>query len=165
MQMVGDAVDRAHEVDQRVNETDEAFTKARDGHPEFKGKTAAVDCPLENGGFALYSTSDPRSELLTKLGFTVAEEVDEVAAENYYAETSAEDLSMIESYDLLLVIDDCGAPTVDLNEHPTFKSLDIVKRGEYIYPAPASDALSHDTVLSVPYALKQPIPKIVETLP
>ncbi|MDN5833226.1 MAG: ABC transporter substrate-binding protein [Brevibacterium sp.] len=164
MQMIGDAVDRADEANQWVKDTEAAFTKARDGHPEFEGKTAAVGCPLENGGFALYPTTDPRGEFLTKLGFTVPKEVDEVAADNYYAEISAENLSMIDGYDLLLVIDDCGAPTVDLNEHLTFKSLDIAKRGDYIYPAPASDALSHNTVLSVPYALDKLIPKIEETL-
>lgn len=165
MQMIGDAVDRAEEADQWVKDTEEAFTKARDEHPEFKGKTAAVGCPLENGGFALYPTTDPRGEFLSELGFTVPAEVDEAAADDYYAEISAENLSMFEDYDLLLVIDDCGAPTVDLNEHPTFKSLDIAKRGDYIYPAPVSDALSHNTVLSVPYALDKLLPKIEDIVP
>ncbi len=162
--MIGEAVGKADEADQLVKDTDQAFADAQKAHPEFEDKTAAVGCPLDNGGFALYPTTDPRGEFLTKLGLTAPKEIDETAKGDYYAEISAENLSMMNDYDLLLIIDDCGNPTADLDEHPTFKSLDVAQRGDYVYPAPAADALSHNTVLSVPYALDKLIPEIEKVL-
>lgn len=162
-EMIGDAVGKTDEAGKLVEDTDAAFEEVRSDHPEFEGKTAAVGCPMENGGFALYPSTDPRGEFLTNIGFTVPEEIDEAASGDYYADISAENVSMIANYDFLLIIDDCGDPTVDLDDHETFHSLDITKRGDYVYGTSA-DAISHNTVLSVPYAIDELVPEIEETL-
>ncbi|SIR79872.1 iron complex transport system substrate-binding protein [Williamsia sterculiae] len=162
--MIGEAVDKKAEAQQLVSKADAAFATAAGEHPEFKGKTAAVGCPLKGGGFGIYTSKDPRGQFLTKLGFTVPREIDDAAGGKYYAEISGEQLDMVNDYDELVIIDDCGESTVQLDEHPIFKTLDIAKRKNFVYPAPASDAVSHNDVLSIPYALERLVPAIARTV-
>lgn len=162
--MIGAALGLEQEAEDLVSDTEEAFARAREEHPEFEGLTAAAGCPLEGGELGLYSSEDPRGAFLGELGFTLPEEIDEIAEGQYYAQVSGERIDMVEDYDLLVLIDDCGPPTVALEDHELFDRLDIAQEGRYVYPAPAADALSHNTVLSIPYAIEALVPEIAATL-
>jgi iron complex transport system substrate-binding protein len=67
-------------TEQVVNRAEEQFAAARDRHPEFEGKTAAITL-FNEGQFYLLGPEDLRTLLFTSLGFELPEQAGPVSRE------------------------------------------------------------------------------------
>ncbi|MBF4161456.1 ABC transporter substrate-binding protein [Nocardioides acrostichi] len=66
---LGTAIGKPEAAQRLVDAAKESISQAAAAHPEFEGETAAVVTPYE--GLFIYGPEDPRSQLLTQLGFTL----------------------------------------------------------------------------------------------
>lgn len=160
---IGKALGKEQQAKELVAKTKKRFAEARKEHPEFDGKSVVIGYPLKDGGIGVYSTRDPRSQFFQNLGFTVPKFVDELAGDKFHSELSPERLDLLDDVDLLLVIDfHFGKDFYADNE--LYHDLDVVKRGHAIYPMPYTNAVSFNTVLSIPYCIDKISPVLTKTL-
>lgn len=161
--MIGKALGNEKKAAALVAAAEKKFADARKAHPEFKGRTAAIAYPMENGGLGIYSSGDPRGEFLRKLGFTVPKAVDEAAGDKFYTELSPERLDLVGEVDVLFIVD-FGLSKDLYEKNELFQRLDVAKRGDYLYPMPQTNAVSHNDVVSIPYCIDKIVPVIAKTV-
>jgi len=160
---IGKALGKEKQAAALVEKTKRSFADAREAHPEFKGEEIVVGYPLKNGGVGVYSSKDPRSQFFANLGFTVPKFVDDLTGDQFYKELSPERLDLLGDVDLLVVIDfHFGKDFYAENE--LYNDLDVVERGDAVYPLPYTNAISFNTVLSIPYCVDKVTPVLARTL-
>lgn len=160
---IGKALGKEKEAEALVEKTKQSFADARKAHPEFQGKDIVIGYPLKNGGIGVYSSKDPRSQFFRSLGFTIPKFVDELTGDQFFKELSPERLDLVSDADLLVVIDfHFGKDFYAKNK--LYNDLDVVKRGHAIYPLPHTNAISFNTVLSIPYCVDKVSPVLTKTL-
>ncbi len=161
MRMVGDAVGKSAEAEAVVADTEALFEAAREANPEFADKTVAVSY-FYSGTFGFYTSQDSRGRFFTDLGFTVPEELVEIAGESFYADVSAERIELLDQ-DLIAIVNlqfvEGGRETVEAD--PLFSQLNAVKEGRLIYLDEQSEnALGFSSPLSLSYALDAVLPQL-----
>lgn len=161
LRLTGQALGRTEQAEQIVAEIEEQFAAAREAHPEFAGKTAAVIYKFDS--FGVYASQDPRARFLTVLGFAIPAAIDKLAGDQFYAEVSNERLRLIDQ-DVLVTYGATSDKREDVVENPLYKRLDAVREGRDIYTDAEDDligALSFSSPLSIPYALRELVPRLV----
>jgi iron complex transport system substrate-binding protein len=158
---VGKAVGKPHQADELVQGIEDRFAKVREAHPEFKGKTALMASPYE--GYFIYGSQDPRSRLLTDLGFSLPEGLDKVIGDKFGANISAEKVSLLNVGALVWFPEKGG--TAKLKADPLLKSQPVTTQGRSIYIEENYDddlygATSFVSILSLPTVLDQLVPKL-----
>ncbi|MCR6033506.1 ABC transporter substrate-binding protein [Nocardioides sp. zg-579] len=95
---VGEALGKADEADQLLEDIDAQVAAAAEEHPEFAGKTIAA-VAIDPSAFYVYRGADPRVEFLEDLGFELAPSVDELdtADETFYYMISTEEADKLTS--------------------------------------------------------------------
>lgn len=159
--IVGKAVGKGTQADELVKGIETRFAAVRTEHPEFKGKTALLASPYE--GYFLYGSQDPRSRLLTDLGFTLPSGLDAVIGDKFGGNISAERISILDQQALVWFPAKGG--TAKLKNDPLYKNLAVRKQGRDIFVEEDYDndlygATSFVSVLSVPIVLDQLVPKL-----
>ncbi|WP_298182250.1 iron-siderophore ABC transporter substrate-binding protein [Saccharomonospora sp.] len=155
---VGAAVGKPAEARRIVADVDRRLEQARDEHPEFDGATALVATLYE--GYFLYGGDDPRSRLLTDLGFTLPAELDELVGDRFGAGISKEHADVLDADVVVWLTDDGGA---ELWEDALYGKLRPAKEKREVIVEESSDfgtAFSQVSALSVPYLLDQLIPRL-----
>jgi iron complex transport system substrate-binding protein len=165
-QLVGDAVGKSAEAAEAVAEVEALFAEARAEHPEFEGKTVAVAYFYEST-YGIYTSQDIRGRFFTELGFTVPEELDEIAGDSFYADVSAERIDLLDQ-DLIAILNlqfiEGGREA--LEAEPLFSQLTAVQEGRVIYfDEQAENALGFSSPLSLPYALAAALPQLEAIFP
>lgn len=162
--MIGAAIGRAGTAEEVVERVEGVIATTAAAHPEWQGKTAAVGFYYE-GKPGVYRPTDPRSRLLTDLGFTVPEKFAEVPDGAFSWSTSPEDLSALELDALVWVgTSDMNAKEFD-EALPTRKNLQLVKEGREIFTNELLiSAFSHSSPLSLVAAVEQLTPQLVAAL-
>jgi iron complex transport system substrate-binding protein len=72
-----------------IDDVDAKFAKAREQHPEFKGKEAVV-VDAGSGEVFAFTSGDPRGPFLKELGFSNPPAIDQASKDGYEATTSDE---------------------------------------------------------------------------
>lgn len=95
---VGEALGKAKEADQLLEDIDAQVAEAAEAHPEFEGKSIAA-VAIDPSAFYVYRGADPRVEFLEDLGFTLAPSVDELDTEEttFYYTISTEEADKLTS--------------------------------------------------------------------
>jgi iron complex transport system substrate-binding protein len=130
---------------------------AKKAHPEFANKKAVVLSWYEDS-VAPFTSTDVRGRLVTGIGFKYQTEIDKVADGSFYTKLSPERVDLVD-VDRIFVIND-KADTNSLKKFKLFANLDAVKKGKVSYlldsegPAVGA-AISHGTLLSMPYAIDE----------
>lgn len=153
----GRAVGRSAEAQAILDETLAKFEEIRAAHPEFEGKTALIGGPGEGGAFWAYGPEDPRSRLLTSLGFVYPEAVADVATDAFYVDISAEQGALLES-DVFVQILNSGVTPEDLPANPVWDQLAMVQEGRVYttsFDADVIGAFSFSSPLSLPWGLER----------
>jgi iron complex transport system substrate-binding protein len=158
---VGKAVGKPKQADDLVKGIEERFAKVRADHPEFKGKTALMASAYE--GYFIYGGQDPRTRLLTDLGFTLPAGLDKVIGDKFGANISAEKVSLLDVGALVWFPGKGG--TAKLKADPLLKSQPVTTQGRSIYIEENYDdqlygATSFVSILSLPIVLDQLVPKL-----
>jgi iron complex transport system substrate-binding protein len=158
---VGKAVGKPKQADDLVKGIEERFAKVRAEHPEFQGKTALMTSAYQ--GYFIYGRQDPRSRLLTDLGFSWPAAVDKVIGDKFGASVSGEKVSLLDVGALIWFAEKGGV--VKLKNDPLLKNLAVSKEGRQVYieenyDVPLYGAVSFVSVLSLPIVLDQLVPKL-----
>ncbi|AEF39000.1 ABC-type Fe3+-hydroxamate transport system, periplasmic component [Hoyosella subflava DQS3-9A1] len=160
--MIGAAVGQPARAEEVVAETEDLFTQVRSGHPEIAGKTGVVMLLNEAGGYYTYTEEDGRGQFMKALGFTLPPQLRELEQEGqFYVDVSAENAPLLES-DILVVLANHNAAEV-LRDDAAFQSTGVGRENRYVVVDSSTGvAMSMATVLSIPYALDQLVPEIIE---
>ncbi|MDQ4094241.1 MAG: iron-siderophore ABC transporter substrate-binding protein [Actinomycetota bacterium] len=157
------AVGRAEQGEQLIAGIRARFAEVRADHPEFAGATILASGPAEGGNYGVNASKDPRSRILTDLGFMVPAEIDERAGDQYYAEISTERVGLLDT-DVLVWTLDSQDQRGEIQSNPLYAGLDVATQGRDIFLVSGTDvydASNFVTVLSLPLLLDRLVPMLV----
>ncbi|MFF7262580.1 iron-siderophore ABC transporter substrate-binding protein [Streptomyces sp. NPDC008159] len=158
---IGKALGRSDEAAEAVEETESKIAEAVKEHPEFKGRSAVMATPYE--GMFVFGSQDPRSHLLTDLGFTLPADLDKVIGDQFGANISKERTDLLDQDALVWQVTDVTKDADKLHKDASYKDLNVVKEGREVYVSETSDygnALSMGTVLSLRYVVERLVPQL-----
>ncbi|GAA0947752.1 iron-siderophore ABC transporter substrate-binding protein [Pseudonocardia zijingensis] len=141
--------DRAEEL---IAGVDAQLEAARATHPEFEGRTAVVAERVDRGQTFVRSPNDPRSQLVTALGFVIPREIGELAGELDGATISDEEMGLLDRDVLLWNTGFSPDVRSDIERAPLYSRLDVVREGRSVFvdDPMVSAAWTWGTVLSIP---------------
>ena len=146
--LTGKALGREDQAQDVVADVEAEFTQAKQDHPEFAGKSVAVDYNgVAGSDHFLMGADDLRSQFFTALGFTVPATSTAV---------SNEQLTLLDS-DVL--VGGGYGPTDAVATNPLFTSLKAVAEDRTVYLGSYTDdlmgALGYGSPLALPYLLEK----------
>lgn len=161
---VGTILGKREESEALVAEVEAAFAEAAEAHPEFAGARAVVASPFglpEN--YWVYSSQDVRGRILSLLGFEVPEVFDEMAGDAFGATVSVEQFDLIGDLDALVWVS-LPDPLEDVD---LYQALPVAREGRALFYGdgnPVYDALNFGTILSLPFAIENLVPDLVNAI-
>ncbi|GAB2728301.1 iron-siderophore ABC transporter substrate-binding protein [Streptomyces bullii] len=159
---IGKALGKTEQTEKLIDDVDAHFKAVRDEHPEWKGKTVTVGEPYEPGKFAAFSPNDPKVVFLKEMGFTTSEKYRKALGKQNVADLSVERLDVMEADRTVWL----GTPETEkaLKADSLYKKTKVhQEKRDLFLPYDSPDigaALSFNTVLSIPYAIDQVVPKL-----
>ncbi|MCS6847077.1 MAG: iron-siderophore ABC transporter substrate-binding protein [Anaerolineae bacterium] len=168
--VIGRALGKEREARQAVAEIEARFAQVRETHPEFKGKTAVIAMPAQDGQFFFSGEQHERMRFLTALGFVLPPELAKIAGDSFYGTISGEQLSLFDVDVLLWTASPEQRKRVE--ENSVYQNLKVVKEGRVIWldgtGAAESDmtgpALVFSSVLSLPIVFEQLVPQLAKAV-
>lgn len=156
--IIGAALGRADRADQVVGDLEARFAAAREANPSLTGQRAVVAAGAgasgTSGNYYVWSSGDARGRFLTSLGLEVPASFDELAGDSFYADISAEQLSLLDGVDVVAWIPFPGSPLPALEDQPGYPALRLGQEGRVVnLTDEQAAALSFSTVLSLPALL------------
>ncbi|MFI5606840.1 ABC transporter substrate-binding protein [Amycolatopsis sp. NPDC051903] len=158
---VGKAVGKAKEADALVQGVEDEFTKAKAAHPEFAGKTALMATQYE--GYFVYGSEDPRTRILTSLGFKTPPNLDQIIGDKFGANISAERTDLLDVDALVWIVDSLPEGQATLAKDKLYSGLNVAKQKREVFiedPSTYGSATSFVSVLSLPYTLERIVPQL-----
>lgn len=158
--IVGRALGQAQRAEALVPDIEKRFEQAR---PQFDGATAILAAALEEGSVYVYAEG-PAPGFLTALGLELPRAAADLFAgdENRApVQISLEQVSVLEAD--VLVLGMYGARGRSLAERPVYQVLDVARQGRDVLLPEMSltnGALTFGSVLSLPIALDQMVPRL-----
>ncbi|MGQ4273844.1 iron-siderophore ABC transporter substrate-binding protein [Terrihabitans sp. B22-R8] len=151
--VLGRAIGRDGRAEELIRETRQTFADARARNQVWHGKTA-VAAYHTGGETGAFLGSDTRARFLADLGFEPTPQVRELSGpEGFFAPLSSEDLTPIDA-DVLVWIS-AMTQVSDLVDLPMRQTLRAHREGREVFAGPLlAGAMSHGSVLSLPFALK-----------
>lgn len=162
--LVGRAVGREAEARARITAIRARLGTIAAAHPDWAGKTASVGFAM-NGSPGAYSAHDIRAQLLAQMGFRLPRALVEAGGDDpSFAITLSEEALNVMDANLIVWI----APNGDFSAIDallTRRFLSAAKGGHEVLAGELlSGALSHASLLSLPYALDALVPGIEAAL-
>ncbi|MFD3546609.1 iron-siderophore ABC transporter substrate-binding protein [Streptomyces sp. NPDC058655] len=161
-QQIGKALGKDAETEKLIAGIDGRFKAVRDKHPEWKGKTVAVGEPYEPGKFSAFSPQDPKLIFLSEMGFTTSEAYRTALGKENIADLSSERFDVMEA-DRTVWLGTADTEAA-MKADPLYAKTKVnQEKRDLFLPYDSPDigaALSFNTVLSIPYAIDQVVPKL-----
>lgn len=163
--IVGRALGLEDEAVTLIASTKDQIAALADAHPALKDKTFAYGANNQPEVFNVFRIDDPRVQLLTQLGMTVAPSVEELVPEadtdSYFYGLGFENLSALDS-DLLVAYFGTQAEADAFVADPLVAAMPQVKENRFapIVGESFVMASSAPTVLSIPWMLDQYVPQL-----
>jgi iron complex transport system substrate-binding protein len=155
---IATAVGRPETMRGIIDDVTAQIVRAAADHPEFRGQTAAAITPYE--GLFLYGPEDPRSRMLTDLGFDLPRLITEAEDSEFGVSVSAERTADLADIGVAVWLDLESDKTVkglfeDTTAYDEGRWFDISKANGSYYVAH-----SFVTPLSIPYLLERYVPQL-----
>ncbi|QFT62874.1 ABC transporter substrate-binding protein [Roseivivax sp. THAF30] len=158
--IAGRVVGKTDRAEAQIAEIEQYVSEIAAAHPGWDGKSASVAYAL-TGTPGAYTSADIRPRLLAELGFETPKAIDQAAgAGNPFAVTLSEEALSVIDADVILWISTDGdfSPVKAL---VTREFLNATRGGREVFAGPLlSGALSHASLLSLPYALDMLVPAL-----
>ncbi len=158
---IGKALGKDAESEKLIAGIDARFKAVRDKHPEWKGRTVAVGEPY-GGKYSAFSPRDPKVMFLTEMGFTTSAAYQKALGKQNIAELSSERLDVMDADRTVWL----GTPESEkaVKADPLYKKTKVhQEKRDLFLPYNSPDigaALSFNTVLSIPYAIDEVVPRL-----
>ncbi|UYM05271.1 ABC transporter substrate-binding protein [Solicola gregarius] len=160
---VGKAVGRPEAAQEIVDDVEGKIEDVAKKHPEFQGKHAIFATPYE--GTYVYGSADPRSRLLTDIGFELPSDIDDVVGtKDFGANISAENTEFVDT-DALVWLTNVMEDKDAILDNEVYTSLPVHEEGRDVFVGDAKHpdygfSISFVTALSVPYTLDRLVPQL-----
>ncbi len=154
--MTGTALGKAPQAEKLVTDLEARFAAARTQYPSLGGKTVAGARPssADNASYFVWGAQDLRARFFSSLGMAVPPDFDRLAGNAFYATVSTEELSRLDSADLVVLITASARERATFEALPGYPALRVVRTGRVLTPDDRqSAALSFSSVLSLPELL------------
>jgi iron complex transport system substrate-binding protein len=155
---VGTAIGRPRATQELIDSVKQRIADEAAAHPEFEGQTAAVVTPYE--GLFIYGPEDPRSRMLTDLGFALHPVITSADDSEFGISLSAERTSDIGDAGTIVWLD----LRADKQMASIFEGTSAHEEGRWldISEADGSYYVAHSfvTPLSIPYVLERYVPQL-----
>lgn len=163
---VGLALGHAERAEELIADVDAQLAEAAAAHPEFQGLEMVVAEMFEPGSSFARSANDPRTKLLTSLGFVLPDEIAELAGDLDGAEITDEQMELLDRDLLVWNVGHDDQLRAQIEAKPLYDQLDVVAAGHsvFIEDPLVSGALTWGTVLSLPYAIDAMVPLLADAL-
>ena len=158
---IGKALGKADEAKKLVDGVEAKFAAAKAKYPAFAEATAVMATPYE--GIFVYGSQDPRSRLLSDLGFALPSGLDKVIGDSFGANISSERTDLLDQDVAVWIVPDTTTAVTKLHATKLYGDLNVVKQGREVFIVESSDygnAVSLSTVLSIPYVLDRLVPQL-----
>ncbi|MFD9975631.1 iron-siderophore ABC transporter substrate-binding protein [Streptomyces sp. NPDC059017] len=158
---VGRALGKAEEAAKAVESVEAKIAATADEHPGFKGTTAVMATPYE--GIFVFGSQDPRSRVLTGLGFAMPDGLDSAIGDKFGAGISKERTDLLDQGAVVWIVGDVAKDAQKLHGDASYKDLKVVKEGREVFVDETSDfghATSFVSVLSLPYVVERLAPQL-----
>ncbi|MFD8814294.1 iron-siderophore ABC transporter substrate-binding protein [Streptomyces sp. NPDC059627] len=158
---IGQALGKADEAKTLVSGVEAKFAAAKQANPAFAKATAVMATPYQ--GVFVYGSQDPRSRLLSDLGFALPKDLDKVIGDQFGAQISKERYDLLDQDVAVWIAPDTTTSVTKLHSDPVYGDLNVVKQGREVFIKETSDygnAVSLSTVLSIPYVLDRLVPQL-----
>ena len=167
--VIGKALGEPEAAKDAVAGIEQALADSAAEHPDFAGKSFAyVWGGGEPGSLVLYNEGDARVDMLTALGLTVAEEVQDIPSSegSFTSELGLENAAKLNDVDVLFTWYNDEAEQQRTEEQRLFASIPAVQRDSVVrnLDRQVGMASSFLTPLSVPWVLDRFEPMIEEAV-
>ncbi|MDF0530528.1 iron-siderophore ABC transporter substrate-binding protein [Tsukamurella sp. 8F] len=151
----GDAIGRSDEARRQIASVEDRIGQAKSAHPEFHGRTAVVVERFQQGSVWVRAQGDPRSRLLSGLGFTVPDLAARIAKGNDGAALAEEKMGILDQDVLVWNVGSQPSRQGEIEALPIYHTLPAVQRGRSVFISDplVSAAWTWGTVLSLPTAV------------
>lgn len=159
---VGLAVGKGAQAEALVTSVEDRFAQAAAANPQFKDKTALMATVYE--GQFVFGSQDPRSRILTSLGFKLPADLDAVIGDQFGANISPERVDLLDRDAIVWTVADVDADRGTMHGNKLYADQKVVTEGREVYIQETSDygkAVSFVSVLSLPYVLDRLVPQLV----
>ncbi|GAA0517016.1 iron-siderophore ABC transporter substrate-binding protein [Saccharopolyspora thermophila] len=159
---IGRAVGRPAQAQRLVADVERRFADLRGRHPELAGARGLVATTYD--GYFVYGPQDPRSRVLTGLGFTLPPGLDQAVGGRFGANISRERADLLDTDAIVWIVADGGE---QLRRDSVHSSLRVAREGREVFVDETTDdgrAFSFASVLSLPYLLDRLTPRLVAAL-
>ncbi|MFD6550198.1 ABC transporter substrate-binding protein [Streptomyces sp. NPDC058398] len=130
-------------------------------HPAFAKASAVTATPYE--GIFVFGSQDPRSRVLTDLGFTLPSDLDKVIGDEFGANISKERTDLLDTGAIVWIVSDTARDEAKLHKDALYADLKVARQNREVFIKETSDygnAVSFVTVLSLPYMLDRLVPQL-----
>jgi iron complex transport system substrate-binding protein len=158
---VGQALGKPDEAAEVVKSTEDTIKAAAAEHPQFADATALMATPYE--GMFVFGSQDPRSRLLTDLGFSLPQGLDRAIGDKWGANISKERTDLLDQDAVVWIAGDVTKDAAELHKDATYKDLTVVKEAREVFVDESSDygnATSFVSALSLPYVVERLVPQL-----
>lgn len=158
---IGKALGRPAAAKELISKTEATIADYATKNPDIKGKTAIVLTPYD--GIFFYGPEDPRSRILTELGFTFPiDTIKGIDKSEFGTSISPEQFSRFKDVDVIVWL--ATEKQVNDGTGGLWAKSDAAKqgRGVFISEADADYYVGHSfvTPLSIPYVLERYVPQL-----
>ncbi|WP_156096452.1 iron-siderophore ABC transporter substrate-binding protein [Amycolatopsis jejuensis] len=163
---IGSALGRSAEAERLVGEVESAISAAKSANPKFAGRTFTIGPVTGETVTTISSPQDASALFLAQLGLVLSPKVTSLPNTSIpgRSQISPERLDLLDA-DVLVLTYATPDSRKRLEAEPLFQQLPAVRRGSYIpLDMTTAIALAFPTALSVPYGLKECVPKIAAAL-
>ena len=158
---IGQTLGKSAKAEELISGIEAKFAQVRKDNPDFVGKTVAVADTTGPGKYAVFAANDPRSVLMTEIGFKIPDQVKSLTQDGNPVEFGDEKLDLLEADRLIWLTSDDAAPD-QIKANAVYQKLKVAQEGRAVFvpynTPPAGAAVTFATVLSIPYALDQVVP-------
>ncbi|MGW7351312.1 iron-siderophore ABC transporter substrate-binding protein [Streptomyces sp. NPDC054784] len=159
--IIGKALGQEKQAAKLVDGAQAHFTEAVKEHPEFAKKQGVMATPYD--GIFAFGDQDPRSRILTGLGFEVPAELEKVIGAEFGANISKERTDLLDTDAVVWIAGDPAKDEAKLRKDPLYGDLAVAKDRREVYVDESSDygnSVSFVSVLSLPYMLERLVPQL-----
>lgn len=160
--LVGEALGKADEAAELVDDVESQISEAAEANPEFEGLSTASVSKFGDA-YGAYLPGDGRFDILADLGLVNNEPIDELENSGFYAAVSAENVSVFDA-DTAVILP-IGFTLDEAEGDPLLSSLNVVADDRAVFIDPDSDlsgAWGASSVLSIPVVLDELVPQLAD---
>jgi iron complex transport system substrate-binding protein len=162
-ELIGQALGRPGAANALIADVEGLFAEARAEHPELAGRSAVAAAFNSPGRYYIYEPEDPKNQFLEALGFVIPDDISALPGEEGN-EVSAERFDLIDQ-DLVVWFTSTTPELIpELEESPVYQQLDVHTEGRDLFldadDTVLNGAISWSTVLSLPIAIEELVPRL-----